>query len=133
MINTIWCADGKSWSERIWGKNEALKETLNEQLLYCVATGKNPSELKQLLQERFDVSFSQADALVRTELSHIQTQAAQKRYEDYGIDEVEIWAEKDERQCEHCGKLHTKRYPVGANVPVPAHPRCRCTVIPVID
>ncbi len=133
MINTIWCADGKSWSQRIWDNLELLQDTLNEGLLHCVATGQSASGLKKQLQERFDVSYSRADALVRTEMAHIQTQAAQKRYEDYGIDEVEIWADKDERRCEHCGKLHTKRYPVGAKVPIPAHPRCRCIVIPVVD
>ena len=56
-----------------------------------------------------------------------------QRYKDYGITEVEILADKDERQCEVCGKLHKKRYPTSANVPIPAHPRCRCTVIPVVE
>ena len=71
--------------------------------------------------------------IARTELAHIQTQAAKKRYEDYGVQEVEIWAEKDERQCEICGKLHQKKYPIGAAVPIPAHPRCRCCIIPMIE
>jgi SPP1 gp7 family putative phage head morphogenesis protein len=133
MINQIWCADGKSWSERIWENSERLAETLNEQLIHCVATGKKTTDLKNLLQERFGVSYSRADALVRTEIAHIQTQAAQKRYEDYGIQEVEIWADADERRCEVCGELHQKRYPMGAKVPIPAHPRCRCCIVPVVD
>ena len=133
MINQIWCADGKSWSERIWENAERLAETLNEQLIHCVATGKKTTDLKNLLQERFGVSYSRADALVRTEIAHIQTQAAQKRYEDYGIQEVEIWADEDERRCEVCGELHRKKYPMGAQVPIPAHPRCRCCIIPVVD
>jgi hypothetical protein len=71
--------------------------------------------------------------LARTELAHIQTQAARQRYEDTGIEYVEIWADKDERRCEVCGKLHQKRYPVGAQIPIPAHPRCRCTIVPVVE
>ena len=133
MINQIWCADGKSWSQRIWGKINILQETLNEGLIACVVGGKKTTELKNLLQERFGVSYSQADALVRTEISHIQTQAAQKRYEDTGIQYVEVWADKDERRCEYCGSLHQKRFPVGAQMPVPAHPRCRCSILPVIE
>ena len=133
MINHIWCADGKSWSQRIWEDTELLAETLNEQLVHSVVAGKKTTELKNLLQERFEVSYNRADALVRTELAHIQTQAATKRYEDYGIQEVEIWADKDERRCEVCGNLHQKRYPVGASVPIPAHPRCRCCVVPVVE
>lgn len=133
MINQIWCADGKSWSERIWGNNEKLLEELNEGLLHIVASGNTNRDLKNILQERFGVSYSRADALVRTEVAHIQTQAAKQRYTDYGIQEVEIWADKDERRCDICGELHQKRYPVGAAVPIPAHPRCRCCIVPVVD
>lgn len=133
MINQIWVADGKNFSQRIWGNTEKLIETLNEELINCVATGRNTNELKQLLQERFNVSYSNADSIVRTETAHIQTQAAKQRYTDYGIQEVEVWADEDERRCEVCGKLHQKRYPVGANMPIPAHPRCRCAIIPVVD
>ena len=133
IINQIWVADGKSWSQRIWEDTERLAETLNEQLILCVATGKKTTELKNLLQERFEVSYSRADALVRTEIAHIQTEAAKKRYEDYGLQQVEIWADEDERRCDVCGKLHETKYPIGAHVPIPAHPRCRCCIVPVID
>jgi SPP1 gp7 family putative phage head morphogenesis protein len=133
MINRVWCADGKSWSERIWMNTEQLAEMLNEQLIHCVATGKKTTDLKNLLQERFGVSYSRADSLVRTEIAHIQTEAAKKRYEDYGIQEVEIWADEDERRCDVCGELHRKKYPTGAKVPIPAHPRCRCCIVPVVD
>ena len=133
VINHIWCADGKSWSQRIWENTELLAETLNEELVACVVSGKKTSELKNKLQERFAVSYGRADALARTELAHIQTQAAKKRYEDYGIREMEVWADEDERRCEVCGKLHQKRYPIGATPPIPAHPRCRCCIVPVVE
>jgi SPP1 gp7 family putative phage head morphogenesis protein len=133
MIQHVWCADGKSWSARVWENTEKLAETLNEELIACVVGGKKTTDLKNMLLERFNVSYSQADALVRTEIAHIQTQAAQKRYKDYGIDMVEIWADKDERRCDVCGKLHKKRYPVGAKVPIPAHPNCRCCIVPVVE
>lgn len=133
VINQVWVADGKSWSQRIWDNVEKLATTLNDGLIECVLTGKKTSELKKTLQERFNVSYSAADSLARTEMAHIQTQAAKQRYEDYGLQEVEIWADPDERTCEVCGKLHRKRYPVGAQVPIPAHPRCRCCIIPVVE
>lgn len=133
LINQIWCADGKSWSARVWEDTERLAETLNEQLLHCVISGKKSSELKKLLQERFNVSYSNADMIARTELAHIQTQAAQQRYKDYGVQFVEVWADEDERRCDVCGKLHQKRYPIGAQMPIPAHPRCRCCIVPVVE
>lgn len=133
LINQIWCADGKSWSSRIWENTEKLAQTLNDELINCVVSGKSSSQMKKALMERFNVSYSAADSLARTELAHIQTQAAKQRYTDYGIDTVEIWADADERRCEVCGKLHKKRYPVGAAVPIPAHPRCRCCIVPVVE
>lgn len=133
LINSIWVADGKSWSQRIWENTELLAETLNEELIACVITGKKATQLKDVLQQRFSVSYSRADALVRTELAHIQTEAAKRRYEDYGIQKVEFWAAPDERTCPICSKLHKTIYPVGASVPLPAHPRCRCCLLPVVE
>ncbi len=88
---------------------------------------------KKLLQERFNVSYNRADSIVRTEMAHIQTQAAKQRYADAGLEEVEVWADKDERRCDVCGKLHQKRFPIGANMPIPAHPRCRWCILPVVE
>ena len=133
LINSIWVADGKSFSQRVWDNTDKLLETLNEQLLHCVITGKKTTQLKQVLQERFGVSYNNADTIARTELAHVQTIAAQERYKSYGISEVQIWADADERRCSECGKLHKKIYPAGASVPIPAHPRCRCCIVPVID
>lgn len=133
MINQIWVADGKSWSQRIWRNTELLAETLNEELIHCVATGKKTTELKHKLQERFGVSYSNADALARTEISHIQTEAAKKRYEDYGIKKVQVWADEDERRCEVCGELHEKIYDASAAVPIPCHTNCRCCLVPYIE
>lgn len=133
MINQIWCADGKTWSSRVWDKTDKLQQALNDNLIDCVVNGRKTTELKAILQNDFNVSYSQADSLVRTEMAHIQTQAAQHRYSEYGIKEVEVWADEDERRCEVCGELHEKRYPVNGVMPVPAHPNCRCTVIPVVE
>lgn len=132
IIESIWAVDGKSWSERIWDNTALLAQTLEDELINCIIAGKKTTELKNVLQERFDVSYRRADMLVRTEIAHITTTAAQKRYEDAGLEEFEVWADKDERRCEHCGKLHGKKYPVGAKVPIPAHPNCRCNILPVV-
>ena len=133
VLERVWAADGKSWSQRIWNNTQLLQQTLEDGLIEAVAAGKKTSQLKKVLQSKFGVSYNRADVLVRTELAHIQTEAAKQRYTDYGIEQVEIWADPDERTCEVCGKLHKKIYPVGANVPIPAHPRCRCCIVPVVN
>lgn len=133
LINQIWCADGKSWSSRVWTNTDKLQQTLNDNLLECVITGRKPTELKHMLQERFDVSYRAADSIVRTEVAHIQTQAARDRYANSGITEVEVWADYDERRCDICGELHETRHPIGGAMPVPAHTNCRCMIIPVVE
>ena len=133
MINQIWCADGKSWSSRVWTNTEKLREALNDNLIHCVVSGKKTSDLKMLLQDDFGVSFTNADMIVRTEMAHIQTQAARARYQEMGLTEVEVLADKDERRCDVCGELHQKRFPINGAMPVPAHPRCRCCIVPVVE
>lgn len=133
MLNSIWCADGKNWSQRIWTNTDKLQQALNDKLIECVVSGKKTTELKHLLQEQFNVSYNRADSLVRTEMAHIQTQAAAQRYKDYGIQQVEVLVDEDERTCPICAKHEGERYYVGERMPVPFHPRCRCCVIPVVE
>ena len=133
LINTVWVSEGRTFSQRVWNNIDRLVETLNEQLIYTVVTGKKTTELKNLLQERFNISYRRADTLVRTELAHIQTEAAKKRYEDYGIQYIEVLVDADDRTCDECKALIGKKFPIHAAPPLPVHPNDRCTIIPVID
>ena len=140
MINAIWLADGKTFSQRVWDNTEKLLEGLNEQLILTVTTGKKTTDLKNMLQERFGVSYSRANTLVRTELTHIQTVAAKQRYQDYGLEYYEILGNDDDSCGNHsvdCHEMDGKRFlytemNVGVNAP-PFHPNCKCSIIPVID
>jgi SPP1 gp7 family putative phage head morphogenesis protein len=133
LINGVWVADGKQWSQRVWDNTERLAQTLNDELIHIVATGKKDSDLKQALQERFNVSYHRAETLVRTEVAHIQTEAAKKRYEDYGIEYVEVLVDPDDRTCELCKALQGKRFPTTGTPPLPVHPNERCCLVPVLD
>ena len=140
MLTQIWCADGKSWSQRVWDNTNRLMETLNEGLLHVVASGKKTTELKNILQERFGVSYSRANTLVRTELAHIQTVAAKQRYQDYGLTKYEILGNDDDSCGNHsvdCHEMDGKTFlysemNVGVNAP-PFHPNCKCSIIPVVE
>ena len=133
IIQQIWCADGSSWTDRIWKNTEQLRQALNEGLVDCIVSGAPSSRLKSRLMDEFNVSFSKADNIVRTEMCHIQAEAAKKRYEDAGITKVKVWADKDERRCDICGKLHNQVFDINAQLPIPAHPRCRCRILPVVE
>ena len=56
MINQVWAADGVSWSQRVWNNTSKLQQELNDGLISCLVAGKKTSELKKVLQERFNVS-----------------------------------------------------------------------------
>jgi SPP1 gp7 family putative phage head morphogenesis protein len=133
MINSVWCADGKTWSERVWDNVGKLQATLNEEMITCIVAGKKTTELKKALQERFGVSYNQANTLVRTEMAHIQTEAARDRYKKSGLTQVEVWADYDERRCDVCASLHKTKHDINGTMPVPAHPNCRCCILPVLD
>lgn len=137
MINEVWLADGKNFSQRIWSNTDKLVDTLNEKLMECVVTGKKTTELKNLLQERFNVSYNQANMLVRTEAAHIETQAAAQRYKDYGLTKYEYLGRDEHDIGCKCKELNGKVFyysemKAGVNAP-PMHPNCRCAIIPVID
>ena len=137
VVNHVWLNDGKNFSQRVWKNTERLTETLNDELIHCIAVGKKTSELKLLLQDRFNVSYNNADMLVKTEVTHIQTQAAKQRYEDAGLTHYIFYADPDERTCGDCEHLHNKKFlyaemKPGVNAP-PMHPRDRCCIVPVVE
>ena len=133
VASQIWCADGKSWSQRVWGNMDELQQTLNDGLIDCIVSGKKTSDLKKLLIERFNVSYHRAETITRTEIAHIETQAAKDRYKNYGIEKVQILADTDSRTCDVCAKLDGKEFDINAKIPIPAHPNCRCCIIPVVE
>lgn len=133
LINAVWVADGKTWSQRVWNNINTLTDMLNDKLAEIVVTGKKTTDLKNALQERFGVSYHRADTLVRTELCHIQTESAKSRYDSYGIKYFEVLVDPDDRTCELCKKLIGKRFPVNGASPLPLHPNERCTLVPVIE
>lgn len=139
MIKNNWAGDGKDFSQRIWNNTNALVQTLNEQLISCVTTGRSTADLRKKLIERFNVSRSAANRVIRTETCRIQTEAAAKRYEDDGIERYRIRG-REEGKCGHKPDCHDmdgeifylSEKKVGVNCP-PFHPNCRCRIMPVVS
>lgn len=135
-VNTIWCSDGKHFSQRIWTNTSMLLQELNEGIVNIAVTGKGTKELTKFLMDRFNVSYNRAKTVVVTEMTHVQTQAAKDRYEGYGVKEFEFLDTEDSKTCDLCSSLNGKRFKLselkeGINAPS-IHPNCRCVIIPVI-
>lgn len=122
IINEVWCADGKNWSERIWTSEIKLKSKLQEVLMECVLKGYSASKASKILQEEFGVSRSNANRLARTELAHIETVAAQDKYKEYGITKWQVLVSEDEKTCPRCSSMEGAIFPIDSTPPVPFHP-----------
>ena len=137
VVNGVWAPDGKAFSQRVWDNVDNLAETLNNELVHCVTTGKPNSYLAKKLQERFNVSYSKAKTLVHTEVVAIETEAAAQRYQDYGFTEYIYKTSPSEGRCSVCKRMDKKRYKyterqTGVNAP-PIHPNCKCQILPVMN
>ncbi len=120
VVNEVWCADGQSWSKRIWKNTGRLQYVLKEQLAEGIMKGEHSSQIAKRIQEAMGSSFSSAKRLASTELAHIETIAAQDRYKEYGIEEWKISATHDEKTCPICSSHDGEQYSID-EAPVPLH------------
>ena len=137
VLESIWCSDGKHWSDRIWSNKNKLQDRIEKGLMDCISRGVSKDELVKTLMDDFGKGFSDADRIARTELTYVQNQAAKDRYEAAGIKKYQYLAEIDSRTSDICKELNGKEFnftdsSVGVNMP-PMHTNCRSTIIPVVE
>lgn len=78
------------------------------------------------------VSFkSNAETVARTEVMSAYNGAARSRYEQAGVAYIQWIATPAEGTCSLCYARNTKVWKITEAPSVPAHPRCRCTTLPV--
>lgn len=133
-INSVWCSDGKHFSERIWTNMSLLEERIKDGLVDCVARGASKDELVKQLMKDFNVGYRQADRIARTELSYIQNKSTLDKYEQAGLEKYEVLASQADDEV--CGDLDGKQFylheaQVGVNFP-PFHPNCKCCILAVL-
>lgn len=132
-VKRVWCADGKTFSDRVWADKNKLQQELQQGMMDCVIKGQDHRKLTKKLQERFDVSHSSAERLVRTELNYIQNQGAMQGYLDAGYTHYQFISAIDNRTCGECEDLDGQVFAfdeavVGVNFP-PIHSNCRSNII----
>lgn len=135
IANSVWCADGKHWSERVWDKTRRLQSSIEKGLVDSVARGASKDDLVKDLQSSFGASFSNADRIARTELAHVQNRTTFETYKKAGVEYVETIVANDERLCDTCSRHNGKITPIGEAREGKAflfHPNCRCDIIPVL-
>ena len=135
LIKTPW--NGRNYSERIWNNTQKLSETLKDEVLQAVLTGKKEKDVTDGLINRFNVGEFESKRLIRTETAHINNEMEALSYEEADIEKYRFVAVLDTRTSHICREHDYKVYKVserqvGVNYP-PLHPFCRSTTIAVFD
>ena len=128
---------GKHYSKRIWKNTENLVQTLKEEMLVSLLTGRTDRETAQIIENKFGAGAIQARRLVRTESCFVAGELTARAYEECGVEKYRYLATLDLRTSKICRSLDGKVFPlserlVGKNYP-PMHPWCRSTTISIID
>ena len=101
----------------------------------AVERGLSADELARQLRDLV-ASPERSKTIAQTEIARVVSKAAEERYKDAGIDQVEWITAEDERVCPICDANEASGpVPVGSPFPSgtsspPGHPHCRCVIIP---
>lgn len=135
VINSKWAGD--NYSKRIWNKTEELAQTLKEELLINLVTGRTERETSELMADKFSTAAWKARRLVRTESNYLAGQMDIEAYKECDIERYIFLATLDLRTSELCRSLDSKVFLLseavaGTNLH-PMHPWCRSTTMSYID
>ena len=122
-----------SFSERIWSNQELLKADLSKALQSGLIRGKGARELARDLESRFNVSKSNAERLMITELARVQTEAQKQSFIRNGFKQYTFITNSG--CCDVCAAISGKHFDVdkmmpGENAP-PMHPFAVAPLLPM--
>lgn len=132
-----WCADGKTFSSRIWEDRNKLVNNLDTQLTRMCITGAAPDKIIKDMTALMGARKSNVGRLVMTESAYIASEAHKDCFEDLQLEQYEVVATLDTLTSKICQEMDGKifqmsEYKVGLTAP-PFHPNCRTTTAPYFD
>ena len=132
-----WAADGRTFSERIWGQRDVLVDYMNKRVQRGLLTGEAKSKIIRDLSDKFKTTGSNAGRLIMTEAAYYSAASTLKGYKSQGVKKFTYIATLDEKTCEICQPLdgmsfNVSDYQSGVNAE-PMHAHCRCHTYPVVD
>jgi len=128
----------KKLEEETYSYLEDLTDEQNQrivsQLKEGIERGESIPKLAKRIQEQVEMGKGRAEMIARTETLRAFNRAAEDRYKIGGIEMFEWLTAHDERLCELCEELDGITFSVTSNHErPPLHPRCRCTIVPMIE
>ena len=132
VIDTAW--SGERYSTRIWNNRAALAERIRIDMEDMIVQGRGLGDMKKELMREFGVGYQQADTLLRTELNYVMNQAHMERYRQSSARKVRWMAKNREaKRCKICGGRNKAVWWIDSAPILPAHPRCGCRWVAVIE
>lgn len=107
-----WAADGRNFSERIWGSKTALINELHTELSRSIMLGERPQKAIDAIAKKLKTSRSNAGRLVMTESAYFSSAAQGECYNGLGVEEYQIVATLDDRTSDICQEMDLKVFPM---------------------
>lgn len=133
-----WAADGKNFSERVWGQDRTnLIYQLETRFTQGIIRGEAPQKIIRDISKTLDTSQKATRRLVLTESAFVASASRRDMFERLDVKQYKILSTLDLKTSELCremdGKIFDlKDYKIGVTAS-PFHPHCRTTEIPNID
>ena len=137
VTNKPWLADGKNFSDRIWGNKNQLINQLHTSLSHMCITGSGPDKAINEIASKMNVSKANAGRLVMTETAYFSSAAQKECFKELDVEKYEIVATLDDHTSDICQEMDGKvfkmsEYEEGVTAP-PFHVNCRSCTGPYFD
>ncbi|MEK4343305.1 portal protein [Brevibacillus sp. FSL L8-0710] len=112
---------------------KGIEETTRKQIQAALSDGfAENAGWKELMKQITPIIQNpvRAEMIARTELAWSYNRSAKRIYSEAGFSRVEWSAVIDARTCPTCIERNGKVYPIDDHPNIPAHPRCRCSLLP---
>ena len=95
-----------------------------------VASGKPLPDMVASLKSAYG---DKADMIAATETTRAFAEGNKTYWGSVGVEKIKWHTAADELVCEECGPLDGQVFPIDEAPPCPAHPRCRCWLMPELE
>jgi SPP1 gp7 family putative phage head morphogenesis protein len=121
-----------------WRIDTSTRELLRGFVAEAIDQGWSNDRLAREIEDTFAFSEQRAQIIARTETAYADVAGNMIAYEDSGMVTQKRWILAQERYCDVCesnaaqGPIALRASFVSGEYAPPAHPNCRCDVIPIL-
>ena len=126
--------DGKTFSTRIWDDCTLLANRVKADVQKAMIQGSSTEKLARQIKKDFGSSAYQAKRLINTEVARAVTTAQDEAYKNSGVVSMVLWsATLEDNTCDVCAGYDGQYFALDNHPALPAHPGCRCAIVPVVQ